>query len=199
MKEKGVYTNIIYGLIFLLVIGGWAVSEVLAQRGVSRRQQSTPYDTKPDRGSMLVSLGIGLTGLVLSFLFPILLPGLNLAWLPGTFFIGLAAAVLGIALRWAAILTLGPYFTGKITIQAGHTIVQRGPYKWIRHPSYTGALLLAIGIGMMLGNWISIAVVVGGLFFGMLYRIPVEEQALSHIDGYTEYMQHTKRLIPFLF
>ena len=193
------YTNIFYIFIFLPVIGIWAGSEILVQMGVRRRQRRVLREAKEDRGSMLVSLGVGLMGLVLSFLFPILLPGFNLAWQPGAFFLGLGAASLGIVLRWAAILTLGPYFTGKIVIQADHTIIQRGPYKWIRHPSYTGALLLAIGIGMMLGNWVSIAVVVGGLFLGMLYRIPVEEQALSHITGYTEYMQRTKRLIPFLF
>lgn len=188
------YTNIIYVFIFLLVVGSWAFSEILVQ---SRR--STLSGTKQDRGSMPVSLGIGLLGLVLSFLFPIWLPAANSTWQPETFFVGLLIAILGIALRWAAIITLGQYFTGMILIQAGHAIIHRGPYKLIRHPSYTGALLLAGGIGVMLGNGVSLCVIVLGLFIGLLYRIPVEEQALLQVPGYAEYMQHTKRLVPFLF
>lgn len=188
------YTNIIYICIFVLVVGAWAFSEFLVQR-----QRSTLRGAKRDRGSMPVSLGIGLVGLVLAFASPIVFPATNSVWQPGTFFIGLSIACAGIVLRWVAILTLGQYFTGVVLIQIDHTIVQRGPYKIIRHPSYTGALLLAIGIGCMIGNWISLGVVVIGLFIGLSYRIPVEEKALLQVPGYEEYMQRTKRLIPFLF
>lgn len=188
------YTNIIFVILFLLLVGGWAFSEFLVQR-----QRSTLSGTKRDHGSMPVSLGLGLLGLVLAFVSPLVLPVTNIVWQPGTFFVGLSIACVGISLRWVSILTLGQYFTGVVLIQADHALVQHGPYKIIRHPSYTGALLLAIGIGCMIGNWISVCVVVIGLFIGLSYRIPVEERALLQVPGYEEYMQRTKRLIPFLF
>lgn len=188
------YTNIIYVILFLLLVGSWAFSEFLVQR-----QRSTLSGTKRDRGSMPVSLGIGLLGLVLAFALPLVWPATNMVWQPGAFFVGLGIACAGIGLRWVSILTLGQYFTGMVLIQTDHALVQHGLYKIIRHPSYTGALLLAIGIGCMIGNWISLGVVVTGLFIGLLYRIPVEELALRQVPGYEEYMQRTKRLIPFLF
>lgn len=190
------YSNVVWLLVFLLVVGGWASSEIVVQ-AKNRR----PTGVKRDGGTMLFSLLIGLSGAVLSFLFP-LLPVTNMTnilWQPGTFLIGLVIALFGIALRWAAILTLGAYFTGAVIIQADHVLIQHGPYRWVRHPSYTGAFLLAIGMGLMIGNWISLFVIVLGLFFSLLRRIPVEEQALQEIPGYADYMRRTRRMIPFLF
>lgn len=191
------YSSILWILIFVVVVGGWATFEIVVQRRTKNRSAT---GTRLDRGSTVFSLIIGLGGTALSFLFPILLPGANISWQPGTFLIGLVVTILGIALRWAAIRTLGPYFTGVVIIQESHTLVQHGIYKRIRHPSYSGALLLAIGIGVMIGNWISLLLTVLGLFVSLLRRIPVEEQALlQKIPGYADYMQRTKRLIPFVF
>lgn len=188
------YMNVIFILIFCGVIGGWAVSEFLGALRWSKAR-----GTRRDRGSMPLSLMLGLLGLVASFVLPVILPETNIAWQPGTFVIGLVIALVGIVWRWYAILTLGKYFTGQVLIQEGHVIVQHGPYKFVRHPSYTGAFLLALGIGTMIGNWVSLLVIAGGLFLGLFYRIPVEEQALLAVAGYKEYMQRTKRIIPFVF
>jgi protein-S-isoprenylcysteine O-methyltransferase Ste14 len=80
-------------------------------------------------------------------------------------------------------------------------VVERGTYKWIRHPAYLAGILLLLGIGLALANWISIVVVVlvPSAVYG--YHIHVEEQALVETLGtpYREHMNRTKRLIPFLF
>jgi len=80
-------------------------------------------------------------------------------------------------------------------------VIERGAYKWVRHPAYLAGILLFVGIGLALENWISIAVnvLVPVAVYG--YRIHVEEQALVETLGtpYREYMNRTKRLIPFLF
>lgn len=86
-------------------------------------------------------------------------------------------------------------------IHTDQQVVQHGPYKLIRHPSYTGALVVVIGLGLMIGNWVSLCALATCLFLGLLYRISVEERELRlHLgQPYEEYMQRTKRLIPFLF
>lgn len=191
------YTDILKISIFVLVIGGWAVSEAASE--VLARRRGMRAGVKRDRGSMALSLSLGLLGVACAFLFPIVLPFATIMW-KAAFWFGLLLAVLGIVLRWSARLALGRYFTGQVLIQKGHVIVQHGPYRWIRHPSYSGALLLAMGIGSMLGNWISVFIIVFGAVVGLSYRISIEERALLvEVPDYAGYMARTKRLIPFVF
>ncbi len=107
----------------------------------------------------------------------------------------------GGGLRWWAILTLGRYFTFDVAVRASQPVVQSGPYRLIRHPAYSGTLLVLLGIGLALANWASIAAILAGVLIGLRYRVRVEEQAL--IDGlgqpYVDYMRHTKRFVPFIF
>ena|SRR5437660_7161301 len=191
------YTHLIYALTFVLVVGAWASSELLGPVRWSGLREGK----KQDRGSTPVSLIVGLSGLVLCFLLPVLVPGATITWQPGAFFVGLAVMLVGVSWRWYAIVTLGTYFTGEIVIQAQHVVVQHGPYKFVRHPSYSGAFLIAIGIGLMVGSWLSIVTIIAGFVVGMIYRIPAEEQALLQALGqpYEMYMKRTKRLIPFIF
>jgi protein-S-isoprenylcysteine O-methyltransferase Ste14 len=71
------------------------------------------------------------------------------------FVTGLLVMISGIALRQWAILTLGQYFTGDVRVQANQTVVERGPYQWVRHPSYTGLITFFVGLGLGLTNWAS--------------------------------------------
>lgn len=80
-------------------------------------------------------------------------------------------------------------------------MVQEGPYKLVRHPSYSGVIVLILGIGFMIGNALSLLLLTTSVLVGILYRIRVEEQELLRHFGevYADYMQRTKRLIPFVF
>jgi protein-S-isoprenylcysteine O-methyltransferase Ste14 len=80
-------------------------------------------------------------------------------------------------------------------------VVESGPYRLIRHPSYTGALLALFGIALALTNWASLAAIILGNAVGFGYRVMVEERALSCALGqsYSVYMRRTRRLIPFIF
>lgn len=79
-------------------------------------------------------------------------------------------------------------------------MVQNGPYRLIRHPSYTDILLIQIGIALVFQSWA--AVIVACLSFGLVYgyRMISEEKFLPKElgDSYTEYMRRTKRITPFL-
>jgi protein-S-isoprenylcysteine O-methyltransferase Ste14 len=80
-------------------------------------------------------------------------------------------------------------------------VVQSGPYRYIRHPSYTGALITLAGLGLALGNWLGLLALLGCMTIAYGYRIKVEEAALVAALGepYRLYMARTRRLVPFLF
>jgi len=117
------------------------------------------------------------------------------------FAVGIVLMAVGVIFRWYAIRVLGKYFTLRILIQPGQAVVQNGPYRWIRHPSYTGTLLTMFGLGLACTNWLSLIGVLAAGLIGYSYRVKVEEAALLNALGepYRNYMQHTKRFIPFLF
>ena len=115
--------------------------------------------------------------------------------------IGFVIFVVGLAFRWYSIGYLGKFFTVDVAIHSEHRIIESGPYRFIRHPSYTGALLAFLGLGLSMGNWWSLAIFTVPTFFAFLLRIRVEEHALIEAMGeqYRSYQQGTKRLIPFLY
>jgi protein-S-isoprenylcysteine O-methyltransferase Ste14 len=106
----------------------------------------------------------------------------------------------GIALRLYAMIVLGAFFTTTVAVAPEQPVIDSGPYRRIRHPSYTGFLLILLGFGLSLMNWLSLLVIMGCALIGFGYRIRVEEDALQEQLGqrYREYMRRTKRLIPFV-
>ncbi len=114
---------------------------------------------------------------------------------------GFALMLAGTALRWAAIRALWDYFTVNVSILEGQRVVRRGPYRVVRHPSYTGLLLRYLGFGLAFANWLSAALVFLPLLAATLYRIRVEEAALGEHFGeeYELYARETKRLVPGLY
>lgn len=109
--------------------------------------------------------------------------------------------LLGVALRWYSAAMLGKYFTFDVSIQSDQILIEAGPYRYIRHPSYSGALLTLFGFSLALGNWAGLVAALSCLGLAYAYRIPVEESALALALGetYRQYMKRTWRLVPFLF
>lgn len=109
----------------------------------------------------------------------------------------------GEAMRVWSKLTLGRYFTYTVQTSSDQPVITGGPYRILRHPSYTGILLIVIGVGAVWGNWLGLglAVLVAMTLIGLSYRIHVEENALLEElgDSYRTYADHHKRLIPFVW
>jgi protein-S-isoprenylcysteine O-methyltransferase Ste14 len=116
----------------------------------------------------------------------------------------LAGAVLtvsGTVLRVWSMKTLGQYFTRVVHASPHQKVIKTGPYRLIRHPSYTGAGLAALGVALSMGSAGAVALIGGAFAIGVSWRIYVEERALVQTIGepYREYMKRTKRFIPYVF
>jgi protein-S-isoprenylcysteine O-methyltransferase len=107
----------------------------------------------------------------------------------------------GIVLRWCSIIYLGRFFTVNVAIAKNHRVIDSGPYRHIRHPSYTGAMLAVLGFTLTLGNWASLLTLFLPCFAAQMWRIRIEEAALLEALGeaYANYMKRTKRLIPLIY
>jgi protein-S-isoprenylcysteine O-methyltransferase Ste14 len=155
----------------------------------------------PDRGSLKVIIIGGRVAMISAMatanFVPTMMPASSR--LP-CFWIGIALLLAGSLLRRFCFRVLGSSFTGDVRASADQRVVDRGPYRWLRHPSYTGGLLMFGGIGLTLANWLSLVLAVAATLAIYLYRASVEEQALLAAIGepYARFMATRKRFIPFL-
>ena len=168
---------------------------------IVRRATKSAIPTE-DRGSLRVVLALGSVAMLAAFLTPFLvpaatLPGNRVAW----FCAGLIALVAGSLLRRHCFRELGKYFTGAVTIQANHRVVDTGAYRWVRHPSYTAALLMTLGTALSMGNWLGVAISLPIAFFAYAYRARIEEEALLGALGepYAAFIASRKRFIPLVY
>ena len=125
------------------------------------------------------------------------LPGSQWLWVV----VGCAVGLTGVTLRWWAIRTLGKHFTRSLQVAGDHELVVGGPYRHIRHPSYTGAILMLTGVGLGLGNALGLMACLVLPVIGYLRRIPSEEALLNQELGepYADYASHTRRLVPGVY
>lgn len=173
----------------------WMIAEIGARRLAGRHK--TGAVKKGDRGSfrIIVLANIAVVGLAFAF------RGARIGFLPDwAEWPGLALMLLGVVFRSWAILLLGRFFSVQVELQAGHRVVTAGHYRYIRHPSYTGRLVILGGLGLALGSWVAALVMV--FIYGVIYayRVRVEEAFLltSLGDEYRAYMGRTGRFIPRL-
>lgn len=188
----------IFGLVFWGACASWIVPELVAWRV---KRSPSPSKVR-DQGSLNLIAVFWTSGIAMDFSLSLLLPQAAISWKRSLlFFVGVCLMLLGIALRWYSAMILGKYFTFDVAIQTGQVLVDAGPYRYVRHPSYSGALLTLLGFGLTLGNWLGFAANSCCMGVAYAYRIPVEEAALASALGeaYKQYMTRTWRLVPFLF
>jgi protein-S-isoprenylcysteine O-methyltransferase Ste14 len=185
-------------LIWHVLYWTWVASEVLIAV-VTRTKQST--GNVRDRGSMLflwIVIFASLTAC--EWLRAIISPNMfgGAAWLK------LAAVIvilIGLAIRWTAILTLGKSFSANVAIKDSQKIYKDGLYRYLRHPSYLGLWLVFLATGLHARNWISFALAIVPPTAVLLYRIQIEEAALRDAFGeeYVAYSRQTSRLFPGIY
>lgn len=156
-----------------------------------------------DRGTFWLNVAVIVVATTVAGILTAVVHG-DAAWQFGSTALSVAGILLmwaGLALRIWAIVVLGQSFRMTVEVDAGQQVVDRGPYRWIRHPSYTGIVLLTVGLGLVYGNWAALAVLLVLPAGILIYRIFVEETVLTEVMGqaYTSYAAHTKRLVPGLW
>ncbi|HEV3150047.1 MAG TPA: isoprenylcysteine carboxylmethyltransferase family protein [Acidobacteriaceae bacterium] len=176
----------------------WIASEV-AILAATRTRRST--GNVRDRGSLLI-------------LWPVIVASITAgSWIGETYaptmFGGahwvrtasVAVLVIGLAIRWTAIATLGKAFSANVAIHATQTVRKTGLFRFVRHPSYSGLVLIFVAVGMHTRNWVGLAITLVPTTAALLYRIHVEEAALRQAFGqeYSDYSRATKRLIPGIY
>jgi protein-S-isoprenylcysteine O-methyltransferase Ste14 len=114
------------------------------------------------------------------------------------FVLGLALMAAGVGVRQWAIVVLGRFFTADVRVRADQTVVEGGPYRWVRHPSYSGLILFFVGLGLALSNWASLATLALVPTAGLVVRIHAEEKALLATlgDPYRRFAATRPRLFP---
>jgi len=171
----------------------------LIEMSIWRRDRRVVSGEVRDRGSMLFIFAMIFVGLTIAFSAPHIWPAARvpLPALP-VFWTAFALIWTGIAFRLWAIFTLGRLFRFTVLIQNDHHLVTSGPYRLLRHPGYTGSLMTICGIGLAMGNWISLAAAFACLLVAYLWRIRVEEAALRERFGeaFTAYRRRTWAIIP---
>ena len=187
----------------LLSVILWSVVVLfpVSEIALARIKRANPQTARlEDRGSMRLlwlAIAFGVSSAIAAQWVPS-------ARLPGSTLLlrllALALMLAGLSMRWAAILTLGRLFTVNVAIQADHPVVETGPYRFVRHPSYSGLLLTFVGLGVFFANWLSIVALLVPITLAVLNRVVTEERVLLSSLGpaYAEYCGRTKRFIPWL-
>jgi protein-S-isoprenylcysteine O-methyltransferase len=186
-----------YRAIFITVCAAWCLSECLlvafrrSEKGSRKRDAGTVFWLN---AVIYVSVAAGVCATILG-VGRIRVGIEDLGW------IGLGVLVAGLLIRWWAIIVLWKYFTVDVAISPEHRLLDTGIYGIIRHPSYLGTIISALGLALALSNWVALVAIplpIAGMF---IKRISVEERALTEAFGdvYVEYCARTRRLVPFLY
>ena len=185
-------------LLWKILFYGWTASEMLLVVVTRTRRSGGKLH---DRGSIYL-IWIAIVGSIFAAEWiravvpaPIF-PGIR--WLP---IAAIVIMILGLVVRWIAILSLGRAFSVNVAIRDAQQLYQKGLYRFVRHPSYTGMVICFVAIALAERNWYSAAIVLVIPNAALLYRIHVEEAALRSAFGaqYQRYQEETKRLIPGLY
>ena len=169
-------------------------------RIVRRAQKEQAADGAPDdKGSLRVVMQTQ----SLAFLAAFLLPWMRWGHFPDphiAFWAGMSLMLAGTILRRLCFRALGTSFTGEVRVRPDQHVVSAGPYRWVRHPSYTAGMLMVVGTATAMGTWAGALVALALTIVGYAYRVRVEEAALTATlgDSYRQYAARTKRFIPFV-
>ena len=173
----------------------------LSELALNLFKRSKAGAASKDRNSLRLIWLLNSLGGGLAVFFMFRRPAWAISWTGHYYYAGLGMFLLGLALRWYSIFYLGRFFTTNVAIATDHHLIESGPYRFVRHPSYSGSMLMVIGLGWCLGNFASLLTLAVCFFIAVLRRIRVEEDALTAAFGgqYIAYCKKTRRLIPLLY
>ena len=170
----------------------WALLVRDLRAGIRRMQTA-------DRNSAQKIIMAFLITLVAGVVVTVRVPAAQFPWSPVlSTAMGCAMIWSGLGVRLWAVRTLGRFFRLVVAIQDGHQVITTGPYRYVRHPAYSGSWLTLLGVVVTFGNAAALAIAVIVPLVGFQPRIRAEEEALAERlgDEYRDYCDRTRRLIP---
>ena len=116
------------------------------------------------------------------------------------FYPGESLFIAGSAFTLWSYRLLGRYLSPYVQVLPGHELIERGPYRYIRHPGYLGQIVAFIGLGLVLQSWVALVVIVAVASSVLTHRIRLEEKFMATRlgDSYVDYMTRSRRLLPFV-
>ncbi len=192
-------TNHLAGVLLLVVVLAWGAMELSQfSQGLEARKGATKIGGPAPRVVFWACL---IAANVFLYLAPHIVPAAAIRPGAAAFAAGMVILVAGLVLRGWSFKTLGKYFTFTVMVSADQPVVTAGPYRLLRHPSYTGLLLACIGVGLTSANWAGLAVLALLPLAVILWRIHIEENALLTTlgDRYRGYASQHKRLVPLIW
>ena len=185
------------GTLFYFAYVLWIGSEFFGAFLIPRLRRRGKAKVSRDRGSAALIILSVFASITVAFS----LGGACVGFLPDwVFYVGVFLMILGVVIRQWAIAVLGRFFSLTVRVAEDHRVVDKGPYRLVRHPSYTGIMITFTGLGLAVQSWPAVLVLL--LVFGIAYgyRMRVEEATLASQLGeeYVFYTRRTKRLIPYV-
>ena len=116
-----------------------------------------------------------------------------------THYAGACVCVAGLAMAIWARWTLGGNWSSEVTFKQEHQLIRRGPYRFVRHPIYTGVLMMCLAQPIQFGRlhfWLGLIVIIIGLWIKLKQE---EKVMLAHFPEYSDYRKQVKALVPFVF
>ncbi|GLQ92913.1 methyltransferase family protein [Dyella acidisoli] len=180
--------------VWMLWLAYWGISALRVK--AAARVES--YSSRWSRHILLLMLAVlllrGFAGLDRTFLNERFVP--DQAWIA---WLGFGLTLIGLALTCWARVVLGRNWSGIVQLKQDHELIMRGPYRFVRHPIYTGLLLAYFGNGLAIGEW---RVLLGTAILAIAFwrKLRLEEQWLCELFGnqYRHYMEHVKALVPWV-
>ena len=189
---------LIPALVFLGFLGYFVAEFTAVHFRGARRELRQAHDA----GSLTVNVlafaaGLWLAMAARKWVDGLVPPGPTVAWEIA----GAAICATGAVVRGGAVWILGRAYSPMVAVQPGQAVVMRGPYQYVRHPAYTGILLMFAGIGISFDNLGSVTACVVLPLASILNRLRVEEPVLERElgDQYRRYARGKKRLVPWVW
>jgi protein-S-isoprenylcysteine O-methyltransferase Ste14 len=187
------------GVLYLFAVTGWYLMEVtqfLRQR--QWRKNAVRISPRSYWPAFWIAMAVA-AGML--FLAPHIAPAATIGHPAVAFGVGIGMVIAGAAVRGWSFETLGRYFTFTVKLTPDQPVITAGPYRLLRHPGYAGGLLATAGIGVMWGNWLSLATLTVATLAFIVWRIHTEETALLATldDRYRAYASSHKRLVPLIW
>jgi protein-S-isoprenylcysteine O-methyltransferase Ste14 len=187
------------GALYLLVLLTWYGMEII--EWLRQRQWRKDAARIGPRSYWPALWACAVVAVTMLFLAPHIASAAEIGDGGAAFAVGMVILVAGVALRAWSFLTLGRYFTFTVKVSPDQPVVTAGPYRVLRHPGYAGGMLGMIGVGLIWGNWLTLATVTVLWLALIVWRIRTEEKALLAAldDRYRAYAAHHKRLVPLVW